>query len=77
MVNREKGAIFQADQQAATGKGYLPGRGHTYANPIDFLAVGVITNVSQANVCVRWNNIEYGHWWYVPEYLMPKRGGGF
>lgn len=77
MVNREKDATSRADQRVATGRGYLPGRGHNHVSPIDFLAVGVVTSVSQENVCVRWNNIEYGHWWYAPEYLMPRRLGGF
>lgn len=77
MVTRLMDEIAQLDKQPATGRGYLPGRGHSHVNPIDFLAVGRVRNISQGCVSVNWENPEYGTWWYAPEYLMPLSGGGF
>lgn len=79
MVNRAEDAILRADQQCATGRVYLPGRGGRYysGNPIDFLAVGRVRNISDGCVSVDWENPKYGTWWYAPEYLMPRCVGGF
>lgn len=76
MVTRLMDEIVRLDKQCATGRGYLPGRGHS-TQPIDFSARGYVRALSGDCVAVKWDNWLYGDYWYKTEYLMPLLGGGF